>query len=246
LLVLLPIVVAVGFGLWRALTPRESDGALLALAVAACGVLLPVLLVAFGVDYLAPRNLVAAMVPVTALIAVIAAARSTGTIGLLLVAVIALAFLGVSVDVDLSPRLQRGDWREVAQVLRRPAPGARRAATTTLSADSDARAIVTVELGAAPLEYYMPPLRNLHHGSSARLSEIDETGYAPLRAGAKRPPVPGFRLLSSHDVHGLIVYRFVASRPVAVSQAVLRRHAITATHAEVLVPGSGPSSTGPP
>jgi mannosyltransferase len=246
LLVALPILGAVGFGLWRALTPRESDGALLALAIAACGVLIPVLLVALGVDYLAPRNLVAAMIPVTALIAVIAAARSTGTIGLLLVAAIGLAFLAISIDVDLSPRLQRGDWRGVAQVLRRRAPLARRVATTASSTDSAARAIVTVELGAAPLEYYMPPQRNLRPGSTATVSEIDETGYAPLRPGAKRPPVPGFHLLSSHDVHGLVVYRFVASRPVTVSQALLRRRAITATHAEVLVPGSGPSSTGTP
>lgn len=246
LLVLLPILAAVGFGLWRALTPRESDGALLALAIAACGVLIPVLLVAFGIDYLAPRNLVAAMIPLTALIAVIAAARSTGTIGLLLAATIGLGFLAISIDVDLSPRLQRGDWRGVAQILRRSAPGVQRVATAASSADSVERAIVTVELGAAPLEYYMPPLRNLRPGSTASVSEIDETGYAPLRPGAQRPPAPGFSLSSSSDVHGLIVYRFLAARPVAVSQALLRRHAITATHAEVLVPGNGPSSTGTP
>ena len=54
----------------RCSTPREERGALIALAIAAGGILLPILLVAFGADYLAPRNLVAAMIPVTALIAV--------------------------------------------------------------------------------------------------------------------------------------------------------------------------------
>jgi hypothetical protein len=51
----------------------RSAGALrIALAVAAaCGVLIPIVLVALGADYLAPRNLVAAMIPVTALIAVL-------------------------------------------------------------------------------------------------------------------------------------------------------------------------------
>ncbi len=39
------------------------------------GVLIPIVLVAFGADYLAPRNLVAAMIPVTALIAVRRAPR---------------------------------------------------------------------------------------------------------------------------------------------------------------------------
>jgi mannosyltransferase len=238
LLVLLPILLGLGFGLWRALTPRESDGALLALAIAACGVLIPVLLVAFGVDYLAPRNLVAAMVPVTALIAVIVAARSTGTIGLLLAGAIALAFLAISLDVDLNPRLQRGDWRGVAQVLRRPAP--------PVGPARQQRAIVTVELGAAPLEYYMPPLHNLPAGATTTVSEIDLTGYAPLRAGARRPPAPGFHLVASHDVHGLIVYRFRSEEPVTVSQAALRRHAITDTHAEVLVPGGGTAAVGAP
>jgi hypothetical protein len=188
---------------------------------AACGILLPILLLATGADYLAPRNLVAAMIPVTASIAVILTARRAGRAGLLLVWIAALAFLTVSVDTDLSPRLQRGNWRGVARVLR---AGAR------------ARAITTVELGAAPLEYYLPPLRNLPRGTSVTVSEIDETGYAPLRASAASPPAPGFHLLSRSDINGLIVYRFVSSTPHAVSEATLRRHAITAAHPEVLVP----------
>ena len=39
--------------------------------------------------------------------------------------------------------------------------------------------ITTVELGAAPLEYYLPPLHNLARGATVTVSEIDETGYAP-------------------------------------------------------------------
>ena len=69
LLVALPILAGLGYGLWSVLEPREERGALIALAIAACGVLLPILLVAFGLDYLAPRNLVAAMIPVSVLIA---------------------------------------------------------------------------------------------------------------------------------------------------------------------------------
>ena len=38
---------------------------------------------------------------------------------------IALAFLAISIDVDLSPRLQRGNWRGLARALR---GGRRRAA----------------------------------------------------------------------------------------------------------------------
>ena len=223
LLVALPILAGLGLGCWRGLARSEERGALIALALAAGGVLLPILLVAFGADYLAPRNLVAAMVPVSALIAVVVTARSTGRGGLVLAGVIAIAFLAISLDVDLSPRLQRGNWRDVARALG--------------GGPSD-RAITTVELGAAPLEYYLPPLHNLPRGASVTVAEIDETGYAPLRASAGSSPAPGFRLLDRLDVDGLIVYRFVSPAPRTVSEAKLRAHVITLAHPEVLVPGT--------
>jgi mannosyltransferase len=226
LLVALPILTGLGFGLWSVLEPREERAALTALSIAACGVLLPILLVAFGLDYLAPRNLVAAMIPVSALIAVVLTARRAGRAGAVLVALIVLAWLTISIDVDLSPRLQRGDWRGVARVLRGVPAGE--------------RVITTVELGAAPLEYYLPPLRNLAKGMTVTVSEIDETGYFPLRASAGSPPAPGFHLLGRDDVNGLIVYRFVSPMPRTVTEATLRRHVITDAHPEVLVSDQAP------
>jgi mannosyltransferase len=231
LLVALAILAGVGFGLWRTLTPRESDSALLALGIAACGVLIPVVLVGFGSDYLAPRNLVAAMIPVTAMVAVIVAARRTGRTGMALAGLIALAFFALTLDVDLSPRLQRGDWRGVARVL---------------GGGLSNRVITTVELGAAPLEYYAAPLHNLARGSTVTVSEIDETGYSPLRPGAGAPPAPGFQLRSRADIHGLILYRFTSSTPRAVSEATLRGEVITLAHPEVLVPGRGRFTVGAP
>jgi len=121
----------------------------------------------------------------------------------------------------LSPRLQRGNWRGVARVLRGGAHD---------------RVITTVELGAAPLAYYLPPLRNLPRNASVTVNEIDETGYAPLRASAGRPPAPGFRLLEHRDIDGLIVYRFLSTIPQTVTEATLREHVITEAHPEVLVP----------
>jgi hypothetical protein len=227
LLIAMPILAGVGLWLWRRRgrgegeqSGRERRGALIALAIAACGVLIPIVLVAFGADYLAPRNLVAAMIPVTALIAVLVAARSSGLAGIALGTAIALAFLAISLDVDASPRLQRGDWRGLARVLR-GVPGE--------------RVITTVELGAAPLEYYLPGLHNLARGTSVSVTEIDETGYSPLRAGAGRPPAPGFRLLERRSVHGLVVYRFMSAIPRLVRESTLRRHVITLAHPEVLV-----------
>jgi mannosyltransferase len=230
LLVALAVLAGVGLGLWRMLERPSATGdgeqgrrALMVLSVAATGVFLPIALVAFGADYLAPRNLVAAMVSVTALIAFLVASPRGGRAGMMLAAAIALAFLTLSLDVDFSPRLQRGNWRDVARALR---------------GGAGQRAITTVQLGAAPLEYYMPSLRNLPRGRSVTVSEIDESGYAPLRASAGRPPAPGFRLLQRLNIDGLIVYRFVSATPRAVSETALRRHVITLAHAEVLVPGN--------
>jgi mannosyltransferase len=230
LLVALPILAGLAFGLWRVLTPREERGALIALALAAGGILLPILLVAFGADYLAPRNLIAAMVPVTAVIAVVVTAGRTGRAGVLLAGVIAIAFLAITVDVDLSPRLQRGNWRDVARALK---------------GGTASRVITTVELGSAPLEYYLAPLHNLPRGESVTVEEIDETGYAPLRPYADRPPAPGFHLLDRLDIDGLILYRFLSPVPRTVSEATLRRHVITLAHPEVLLPSDVQVSSQP-
>ncbi|HEY5260991.1 MAG TPA: glycosyltransferase family 39 protein [Solirubrobacteraceae bacterium] len=220
------VVMLAGFvwGLWCTLTPREERGALIALLVTACGVAIPIVLAFAGADYLAPRNLVAAMVPLSALLAIVIAAQRTGRLGMAFAGLLALAFLVLTVDVALSPRLQRGDWSGLARVLRSAQP---------------AHVITTVELGSAPLEYYLPSLRGLPSDESVRVTEIDETGYAPLRHSAKAPPVPGFHLQERRDIHGLIVYRFTSSVPVMISEQVLREHVITPeAPPEVLVPVS--------
>jgi mannosyltransferase len=235
LLVALPILAGLGLGLWRVLTPPEERGALIALAIAAGGILVPIVLVAFGADYLAPRNLLGAMIPLTALIAVIVASQRAGRAGIALAVTIAVAFLAISLDVALSPRLQRGDWRGLARVLRSSRAAAGGPAVAPSAVPADRRAITTVELGAAPLEYYIPGLRNLPAGRSVSVNEIDETGYAPLRASAGTPPAPGFHLVARRDIHGLIVYRFVSATPRTLSEAMLRRRVITEAHPEVLV-----------
>jgi len=114
---------------------RERSGALLMAALAAAAILVPMLLALFGADYLAPRNLVAAMIPVTVVLAVLAASPSAGRIGAALAAVLLLAYLAISLDVNLSPRLQRGNWRGLARAL---------------GPNEAMRVITTVELGSAP------------------------------------------------------------------------------------------------
>jgi mannosyltransferase len=250
LLVALPLLAGALLGAWRLLTrppDRLRRAAWITLSVAGFGVLAPIVLVGFGVDYLAPRNLVGAMIPVSVLIAILLAAsgerEAAGSpggaswitapwLGAGLAVLTLTALLLVTVDVDASPRLQRGNWRDLAHLLRR---GGR------------ARAITTVELGAAPLEYYLSPLRlhNLARDTYVKVSEIDETGYEPLRADAARAPAKGFRLLEDREVDGLFVYRFVSSLPRFVSEFELRGHVITLAHPEVLVLAGSQVSNAP-
>jgi len=221
LLVALVALAGVLYGLWRVLEPREERAAALMAAIAACGVLIPIVPVALGWDYLAPRNVIAAMVPLTALLGVVIVTPRSGRFGVALAVLLVIAFAALTIDVNFSPRLQRGDWRGLASALR--------------GAPAD-RAITTVELGSAPLEYYSPTLRNLRRGAVVTVSEIDEVGYNPLRVSAGQPPAAGFHLLSRRDIHGLILYRFISEMPRAISQQTLLEHAITLAHPEVLVP----------
>jgi 4-amino-4-deoxy-L-arabinose transferase-like glycosyltransferase len=221
---------------------RSREGAAICLWIAAVAVLAPIALAVLGADYLAPRNLVAAMIPLSVLIAILLAAID-GLLGWLLAGAGAAAFLAVTIDVDLSPRLQRGNWRDVAKLLRAPAqaPGAgalKGSPPGSTTAAGLGRVLTTVELGAAPLEYYLHEmhLHNLSRHDAVTVGEIDETGYSPLRPGAANPPAPGFRLLERRNVHGLVVYRFVSSIPRTLSEADLRRQVITNAHPEVLVP----------
>jgi mannosyltransferase len=227
LLVALPVLVGLVVGL-RALAAappldraREREGLAAMLVLAGAGILIPLALALLGADYLAPRNLVGAMLPVSAVIAILVGSPLTGRAGVLIGALIVAASLAITIDINLSPRLQRGNWRSLAHAI---GPG------------SPTRAVTTVELGETPLQYYLQGLRNLHPGTRVLVDEIDETGYAPLRHDAERPPAPGFVLRSRADRDGLILLRFDSPVPRFVSEATLRRHVITLAHPEVLVP----------
>jgi mannosyltransferase len=253
LLLALPLLIGLGYGLWRGLDPVEERGAVIALAVAGCGILVPVLLALLGADYLAPRNLIGAAVPVSALLAVVVVSRRAGSVGAWLALLGAAGFLVISLDVDFSPRLQRSNWRGVADLLRSSAAqgagaasaaggvrgpegaaGAGGAGGALGAARAGGRALVTIELGSAPLEYYLPAHR-LARGRYVTVGEVDAVAYKPLRSDAARPPAPGFRLYSRSDVDGLILYRFVSPRPRTLSETALHRHALSDERSEVLI-----------
>ncbi|HEX2015878.1 MAG TPA: glycosyltransferase family 39 protein [Solirubrobacteraceae bacterium] len=235
LLAMVPFV-AVGALLLRS-EPSARSAVRLAASVGAAGMLPALVLALVGEDYLAPRNLIAAWLIVTAAVAVVLAAdppwparppaggsarhRARLTPGLVLTAALAVLGVGLAGAVAVNfKHLQRGDWKGVAAVMGRP---------------ELARAVVTAGLGSAPLEYYQPPLRALRAGERIMVSEVDAVGYRPLVRGAARPPGPAFHLTDRHDVNGLVVLRFRAQRPLMLDQATLLARRITAVRSQVLV-----------
>ena len=226
-LVALPLLAVVALGIWRMWKDpgdaRRRQAVWATLAVTAAGVLIPLVLAIGGADYLAPRNLVGAMVPFSALVAVLATwPAPRDALGPALLVVALLALLGVTLLVEFDAKYQRSDWKGVVNGL--PA--------------GNNRAVVVNELGSAPLRYYIPGLVQLHSGDSVRVSEVVLTGEEPLRASAGTPPAPGFKLAGRQDFTGLVALRFVASRPRVVSARTLRDRNITLTHAIVLAPES--------
>jgi mannosyltransferase len=245
LAVALPLLAGLTYGLRRGLGHDERRTALAMLALSACGVLAPIAFALAGADYLAARNVIAAMVPVTVLLAALVVPARAGRAGAVIAAVAALALLAICVDVDLSPRLQRGDWKAVAAALERPArptvssraPAGGGAASggTAVAGGTIARpiAVVSTHLGSAPIEYYAPSLRAAD-GSTLTASEIDEVGYSPLLPTAESPPAPGFRLVSKRDFHGELLYRFLAPRTQTVPLSRLAGSGIAAGETDVL------------
>jgi hypothetical protein len=198
----------------------------LCLAVGAIGSGVPLALALAGFDYLAPRNIIGCWMPLSAFVAIALAALRPRALGSALTVLIVAAGLAVVVATDLDSRLQRGDWRGIAHVLRAAPP---------------LRAIVTVEDGAAPLEYYLPAA-HLEYFSRRRevsLTEVDLVGYAPLPPVRSLIPAAGFTLAGERDVEGLRVLRFVSPSPRRISGAELRALTIPRSAigtAEVLVP----------
>ncbi len=240
-LVALPLLAVLALGAWRMWKDRASahpdagtaagggdlarrrQAVWVTLTLTAAGVLIPLALAFAGDDYLAPRNLVGAMVPFSALVAVLAtwpARRDALGPALLVVALVAL--LAVSITVESDPKYQRTDWKGIVKEL--PA--------------GNTRAMVVNELGSTPLRYYSSGLEQLHAGDSVRVREIVLAGEEPLRASAGKPPAPGFKLVGRHDFTGLVSLRFVAPRAEVVSERALREANITLVHGTVLAPGS--------
>jgi hypothetical protein len=149
-----------------------------------------------------------------------------GMLGTALLALSVLALGAITIDINLSPRLQRGNWRGLAEKI--PAGSPERVVTSPL-------------FGSAPLEHYIPGLQSLPAHTTANVREIVETGEEPLREGAGKAPA-GFRLVETREVNGLIAFRFTAPAPQQLTGEQLRQDVIDTGERWVLAPGNARTS----
>lgn len=219
---LAPILAAVV--LLPRLEPRARRGALLCAVIGLGAILLPLLTALAGADYLAPRYLVGVWVPLSAVLALVLAARAS-TLGAVLAVLICLANLAVDAAVVRRPQLQRGNWRWAAGILRPAAAGD--------------RAVVVGVIGGAPMQYYLPSLGSLGARASVTVHEVDIVGYAPVRRAATRPAAHGLHLVEARSADGLVVLRFRSRAAVTIPLARLLAHRPETVDTEVLVSRAG-------
>jgi hypothetical protein len=151
---------------------RRAAGRMLAIAAATVVAPLALALLAADKDYVLARNLLPALAPLLAAVAVGFTLRRARRAGAALAAVVLVYSLGFSIWASASPSLQRPDWDVVAAKLGKPAAP---------------RAMVTWTLGAASLRYYLSTGSfqvQPSDGFSWYVHEVDFVSDGPA------PPVP--------------------------------------------------------
>ncbi len=206
------LVASLGIASWlfvSRVSPEARRRALPLLVLAALATALPLALAVVGLDFFAYRNLLAVWV----LLAVVAAV-ALNTRGSRLPAVatsgLVLVSLTLTVAFNLTPRLQRADWRFAPKALGRP-PWAR-------------MIVLTPNFEADPFRIYVASARPLQ-GRRIVVREVDLVGYR-IPPGRHPPRVGmGFRMDDVVDHQKLSFVRYVAPRPVAIDPG--RVHGLT-------------------
>ena len=201
-------------------SPRERRGALIAGVVGGAAIAMPVLFAVAGIDFVNPRNLIGALVPLLILVAIGFGVRAGGWFARLCGLATCAMFGGVLAAVNLSAQMQRPNWRGDAQVMRASGP---------------ARVFVVPRNGEDPLAYYLDASKPRPHGPKRiRSSHIDvlSTNYKV------KPPRGPFRLSQKQGLAPLfILWRYSAPRPQAIRLQDLSGRSVLSERSSVLVHG---------
>lgn len=157
-----------------------------------------------GKDYVVERNLLPALLPLLAVVAIgFTAARR---LGLLLAVALCAYWLAFDIHVTQTPNLQRPNFRTVTDEIGPPKEGR--------------RAIVTWKLAADSVRYYLHDQAVRMYGGEERIREI-----AVLRKPLAKGPVslpPSFHQVGRVRADRLTIITYVSKRPVSIQFQTLR------------------------
>ncbi len=180
---------------------RRAAGIPLTIAAVTIGVPLALAAVDHGKDYILARNLIPAVVPLLAAVAVGFGLRRARRAGLVLATALVAYSLGFTIWASASPQLQRPDWDAVATAIGEP---------------SRPRAMVTWTLGEASLRYYLSTGSvqvRADEGFEWWVGELDLISDGPAPPPPRRIVGPGFRQAGYQRVGRLYVRRYVVPGP---------------------------------
>jgi mannosyltransferase len=175
---------------------RRAAGRMLALAAATALAPAMLALLSPGKDYVLARNLLPALVPLLAAVAVGVTVRRSRRAGAAIAAVLVAYSLGFSIWASASPSLQRPDWEAVA---------------AELGEAESPRAMVTWTLGEASLRYYLSTGSfqvQPSEGFAWHVHEVDFVSDGPAPPVPQRLLGPRFRSAGNERVGRLWVRRY--------------------------------------
>lgn len=199
------VAVALALLAWRG-TARQRRGAGIALAVGLGVIVLALVAALVGKDYVIERNLLPALVPLAAVVA-LGFSAAPRRLSLALAAGLGAYWLAFAVYVTQTPNLQRPDFRVVSQ---------------DLGPAHDRRAIVGWRLAADPVRWYLPGKAVQVYGGLRRVREVDILSK-PHAAGRATNLLPSFRAVEQVRADRLTLTRYRAPHLVNVYVKELMR-----------------------
>jgi 4-amino-4-deoxy-L-arabinose transferase-like glycosyltransferase len=177
---------------------RQRRGAGLCLALGLGVAALAAAAALLGHDYVVERNLLPALVPLAAVVAIGFSADRARRLGLLLLIALCAYWVAFDVHVARTPNLQRPDFRTLTEGI---GPARHR------------RAIVTWKLAADPVRYYLQDHALRMYGGEERVEEVDLLNK-PLVAAKPVNLPPSFHAIERVRLDRLTLTRYVSRDPV--------------------------------
>ena len=198
---------------------RDRRAAVVAGVLGGGAIGVPLVLAVVGIDFINPRNLIAALVPLLILVAIGFGMPRSGRLGLAGGGALCAMFAVVVVAINVSAQMQRPDWRGAADAIDASAPGA--------------QVFVVPRSGDDPLAYYLGA-EVVHHGWPSHV-RTDVIPVLSTNFKVRRPPGP-FHLA---DEQGLapyfVLWRFEAMHAVRVRLRDLKGNRVLSERSALLL-----------